>query len=639
MELINNYDYIWIVIKNNSLMKHYTTLLLAVLLTASLGTANTTTQTEYTFTIHIGAFINSKLTDFENIRPYGYIYAQKFNNLLQIYMGDYPTEGDATKVLTQVKANGYPDAFITRRSLDSGTSESIIQLGSEKIGSNIDWGHYTKAGPLQTYQTGNTVQIITGPFETLDATQARLNLIRKIGFGDAFIKNVNSVLLHKVSSFETGGSVQIPRTYEEIVIPEETTEEVIIAEIPPKKKAVPDVMIRKKTSTNIEAKKEEARPKTYEAVITPKSPPATAVSSDVSASAESSDKAVSKAAVKKESAIKTLAVPSINGKVKRTSILKLQEVLKIEGTYKSSLDGLYGKGTQKSLKEMLANNKEIQKYKLLSQMYQGHSSKESELQEIIYLMNDDVTAGISKLKRQKSPISKAYQAYGIYVLSGKNKETDKLMNQAIRESFANNKLKNKPPLNTKTNYTYSDFGKLIRHIRYIHGVSKEQLDVPCWLFEKHPKEAMAAFNPANNSAGSDYTIQDCGNITQWESINLLETVIKELTPELSDLDPTFLAKLQSKRAGLMLFPKAQDVEDYKKIDAWNTKLWNGLSKWEAADPIHAKMMIPLKVSYFQSWALLEDHFMNKGFAAKEARGLSLCVLETIVEPYLSRYSE
>ena len=89
----------------------------------------------------------------------------------------------------------------------------------------------------------------------------------------------------------------------------------------------------------------------------------------------------------------------------------------------------------------------------------------------------------------------------------------------------------------------------------------------------------------------------------------------------------------------MLAPKTLTIEDYKKIDAWNTTLWNGLLKWEIADPLHTRMTTPLKVTYFQSWALLEDHFMNQGFVAKDARGLSLCVLETIVEPYLGRYSE
>jgi hypothetical protein len=618
-------------------MKHYLNILIAVLLTASLS-ANTPNQAEYTYTIHVGAFVNPKLTDFENIRPYGYLYAQKFNNLLQIYMGDYATESEASKTLAQIKQSGYPDAFTTRRNRGTGSSEIIIQLGSEKIGADIDWTYYANAGPLQTFQSGNTIQITTGSFEDLDAANGRLGLIRKSGFNDAFIKNINSVLLHKVTSFETGGGIRIPKSYEEVIIPEAPTEEVVIAEIPPKKNPVPDVMIKQKTPANVDTKKEEPRPTAYEDVRVAKSPPATSVTPVPPApTTKTATKTV--AANTKKAAISTLAVPSIRSDVKRTSVLKLQEVLKTKGSYKSSLDGFFGPGTKKSLKEMMANDQEIQKYKLLSQIYRNDSPKKSDLQTIIYAMDDDVAIAVSKLKKQKTAISKAYQAYGIFALSGENKETDKLMNQAIKESFVGKKLKNKAPFDFKADYSYSDYVKLIRHLRYIHSVSKEDIEVPCWLFEKHKKEALAAFDPANDLDGGDYKIQDCGNITQWESISLMETIMKEMTPDLSDLDATTFARLQSKRAGLMLIPKAQDVEDYKKIDTWNTNLWNGLAKWEASDPLHGKMVSPLKVAYFQSWALLEDHFMNQSFTAKEARGLSLSVLETIVEPYLGRYAE
>lgn len=612
-------------------MKHYFNILLVVLLAASLS-ANTANQVAYTFTIHVGAFVNPKLTDFENIRPYGYLYAQKFNNLLQVYMGDYATESEASKILTQIKQRGYPDAFITRRNLEMGTSVTIIQLGSEKAGTDIDWAYYMKAGTLQAFQSGNTIQIATGPYEDLDIASSRLDLIKKSGFNDAFIKNVNSVLLHKVTSFETGSSIQIPKEYEEVLTAKAPAEEVVIAEIPPKKNPVPDVMVKKKAPANLDAKKEEPRPATYDEVIAVKSPPIT-TESPVSPVATTKV-----AANEKKASIKTIAIPDIRSDVKRTSVLKLQEVLKTEGSYRSSLDGFFGPGTQKSLAEMMATDPEIQKYKLLTQAYRNNSPKASELQTIIYEMGDDVAAGVSKLKRQKSAISKAYQAYGIFALSGKNQETDKLMNRAIKESFAGKKLKNKPPFDISAVYSYSDYKNLILHLRYIHSASGEDIGVPCWLFEKHQKETLLAFDPARELAKGDYEIQDCGNITQWESISLLETIMKEMTPDLADLDPATFATLQSKRAVLMLAPKAQSIEDYKKIDTWNTNLWNGLTKWEASDPLHSKMTTPLKVAYFQSWALLEDHFMNQGFTAKEARGLSLSILETIVEPYLGRYA-
>lgn len=615
-------------------MKHYANILFAVLLTASLTTVNAKNQVDYTFTIHIGAFVNAKLTDFENIRPYGYMYAQKFNNLLQIYMGDYPTEGAAAKVLAQVKDSGYPDAFITRRNLEAGEAVSVVQLGSEPIGASIDWQYYVQAGPLQTYQDGNNIKIITGPFENLELAQQRVSLLRQIGFEEAFIKNINTVLLHKATAFETGG-LAVPTTYEAIIVPEEpAAEEVIVAEIPPKKKSdVPDVMIRKGAPKKTAKPKEEARPKTYEAVVVPKSPK---VESTPAPAKKATPASKAKVPAKKKIVSKTLATPNIRSNVKRTSVLRLQEILKQKGTYTGSLDGYYGKGTKKGYSSLLAKDKEIQKYEMLAKLYEKEAT-ESQTQQIINEMGADVALAVSKLKNYKSPLSRAYQALGIFKLSGKNKETDRLMNLAIKESFSNKKMKNKAPFDYKASYAYSDYKQLIKHLRYIHGASTEDIAVPCWLFEKHEKEATAAFDPGNDLNTGDYKIQDCGNILNWESLQLLQTVMLEMTPDPDQVDKKVLALAQSKRAGIMLYPKAQSIEDYKKIDAWNTQLWKEIDDWVATDPLHAKFVTPLKVGYFKSWALLEDHFMNKGLSAKEARGLSLGVLETIVDPYLSRF--
>jgi len=391
----------------------------------------------------------------------------------------------------------------------------------------------------------------------------------------------------------------------------EPEEEVIIAEIPPKKKAVPNVMIKKKTAKKPKVDpRDEPRPTTYGDVVTAKAPPVAAPKvEEKPAPAPEQPKEVAKAkdtakvakVPKKKEVVKTLAIPYIRPKVKRTSVLKLQEVLKVKGTYKNSLDGYYGAGTKKGYEDIMANNKDIQKYKLLAKMYQEEANNNSTLQDIIYGMDSDVAAGVSRLQSQRSAISKAYQAYGIYALSGQNKKTDKLMNEALKASFSNKKFKNKAPFDFKKTYSYNDYGQLIKHMRY--------------------------------------TIQDCGNIMAWESLSLLETVIKEMTPDLSKIDSKTLAKTQSERAGLLLYPTAQSLEDYKAIDSWNTKLWSGLAKWEAKDPLHAKMLTPLKVSYFKSWTLLEDHLMNKGLKAKEARGVSLSILKTIVEPYLAGYSD
>ena len=188
-------------------MKHLLKLLPLFVLAASLFPNNSfaNIDDEYTYTIHLGAFVKAKLSDFNSIRSLGYIYSEKGdNNLIRIYMGDYETEPLAYKTLNKVKESGYPDAFVTRKKLSRGTEVRVIQLGVETAGANIDWKRYNQAGKLHTALVGQQVKILSGPYSDLEETQNKLIAIRALGFKDAFTKKINDILLHPVTEFEAG---------------------------------------------------------------------------------------------------------------------------------------------------------------------------------------------------------------------------------------------------------------------------------------------------------------------------------------------------------------------------------------------------------------------------------------------------
>jgi hypothetical protein len=457
-------------------MKQVLNILLATFFTFSLKAGETTKSfTDHTFTIHIGAFVKAKISDFKNIQQFGYLYSLHLNNLQQVYMGDYETEAAANKVLAKVKNVGYPDAFTTRRSIKNGNTVTVIQLGTLSVKDEIDWSKYAEAGPLSVLLAGNSVKIVTGNFDDLSAAKQRLNIMKKLGFNDAFMKNINELLLHKVTSFETGGQVDIPQEFSFTPEPEAivSTDEVF---------KVDETAVKKSPAPS------EAMPESYDVVFMPKSPPPE----------------------------NEIAEPTIRKNVKRTSVLKLQEVLKAEGTYSNSLDGFYGPGTAKGYNITMSSNPEIQKYQVLAKFGQPKkvAVKEQEVQ-------------------QNSP-------------------------------------------NTS--------------------------------------------NPLN-----------------WESIVLLKTIVNDLNPSPEKPDAVKIAEKLLKQAQLLSSIKAPNTTEYVYIDAWNESLWNGMDAWEKADPLHKRLVTPLKITYFKSWALLEDYFMNKGFKPKEARGVSLFVLQNIVEPGLSIY--
>jgi hypothetical protein len=633
------------------IMKSFLSLILAVL---GLGTTQMSLSAQnnpYTFTIHLGAFMDAKITDFEEIRPYGYVYSSKLNNLSQIFMGDYTSESDATPILQKVKAKGYTDAFITRRRLDAGGLVTVIQLGTEPVGKRINWNKYAAAGPLHAYQKGDIIGIVTGPISNLASAQNRMEYLRSnTTHTDAFIKDINSVLLHKVGDFQTEGRVDIPVAYDALVFPDNPEEEVVIAEIPAKNSPIPNFMVKKQAKPSDVQREKPARedvPESYENTERISVPVAsetmTTKGVEKTKSVETQpamvDTRIVPPPMKKAPLVSTYDIPFIRPKVKRTSALKLQEVLKAKGAYDSGLDGYYGAGTKKAYDKVMTEDQEMQKYKLLTELYQKESAEFSELEKIIIRMDNDISLAVGRLKGYRTPLADAFQAYGIYELAGPNKETDRLMNKAIKASFGTQKMKNKPPFDYTKTQTYKGYDQLIEHLRYIYGASNEEVVVPCWLFNKHPKETFNAFAPSNNLASEDYVIQDCGNITEWESIKLLETVMKEMTPNLTKIDQKNITQAQSTRAQILLNPKAQSIETYKAIDQWNNNLWAGLYQWESVDPLHSRIATSLRITYFQSWALLEDHFMNKGLNPKEARGLALEVLRTIVDPYLARYTK
>lgn len=625
-------------------MKSRFFLFVAIFAFGTLNLSLSAQNNPYTFTIHIGAFMDANISDFEEIRPFGYLYSNKQNNLNRIYMGDYTSESDAKPILAKVKKQGYIDAFITRRRLSEGGLVTVIQLGTEPVGRSIDWKKYANAGPLHVYQSGDNIAIVTGPIADLDEAEQRTNYLRTTRHAGAFIKNLNSVFLHPVTDFETGGSVTIPTNYAQVDIPENPKEEVVIAEIPAKKSPIPDFMVRKQAKGAQGKPANRDIPKTYEnagrlnPALSEKMTAKGGTTATKSNNSLPDTKITPPPALKKSAAPGSYAMPSIRGKVKRTSALKLQEVLKEKGVYNNGLDGYYGAGTKKAYAKVLAEDQELQKYKLLTDLYKSEETKVTELERIITAMDQDVALAVGRLKGYRGPIADIFQAYGIFELAGANAETNRLMNQAIKASFGNRKFKNKRPFDYSKTYAYANYDQLIQHIRYVYGVSEENIPVPCWLFAKHPDEMSRAFDSSNHINSEDYVIQDCGNITAWESIQLLETIMKDMTPDLTAVDQKNINRAQSTRAQLLLNPKAQSVLEYKAIDLWNNKLWKGLEQWEDTDPLHSRIATPLRITYFQSWALLEDHFMNKGLKPKEARGLGLEVLQTIVDPYLARYS-
>ena len=579
-------------------------LLLSILstsLNANVSSAPTNTSTaDYIYTIHVGAFVKIKDTDFIKIRKFGFMYAENYDQRLKrIYMGDYETEAAAKATLTKIKTNGYPDAYITKRSLAEGKQVAVIQIATAQIGDRIRWAEYAKAGPLMVQANGKQLKITVGTYPDVDYARARIGSIHKAGFPDAFVRPINSARLHRVTEFETGN--QLDESSGVVNFKDEKTESAkgtSSDEIP--------VKLKGKSKTKNETPNERPKdiPQEFDQLVM------------------------------KGPASSGIQRPNIRGKVKRNSVIELQKALKAESGYTGGLDGFYGNGTASGYQKVMTESRELQKYKLLTKHTEQFTKKGTNriLQHYINSLPENTPKAMKGLETTDSPVAKVYRAYALSQTGGDQGKLNYLMNTAIRNTFVGKDVENKPPFDYTAQYTYPNLKQLILHLRYVQSAAEEDLAFPCWLFQLHPEETALAFKDGNQ----DFVIEDCGNLMQWEELSLLQTIASDLNPGAA-ADAETLERYASQRARIYLLPGAMDEDASKLAEAWHMSLWKGLNAWEKTDPLHKKMVAPFRVAYFQSMVMLEDYFMDKKFSASEARVLSVSVLKTIIAPDVRSY--
>ncbi len=588
------------------LQKLFLMLLLISITTSSFA------QNENRFTIHVGAFVNSNIQDFANIRNIGYIYADKMpNNLLQIYLGEFQSESAANQTLLTIHAKGYPDAYVTRRTLSDQQEEHFIQIETKLVQDDINWQEYIKAGPLYAVLHNNAVKLVTGPFMHTQEAEQRLVALRNMGFKDAFVKKVNKMRLHRVGNFETGGPITAPS-----VVAFNEAKVIIPTAIPVNKDVPTSYEERSNVPSDI--------PTSYgDDVLTAKSP---------NVSPPMGEPVMIEKPLESFRPASKLGMPTIRKNVKRKSALELQKILKVKGTYKGSIDGLYGNGTSAAYLQAKNDSKPYQKYFLLSKMANEFTEKAPAniTQHYISNLPNNPEAAIQGLTGSKVPIAKAYRAYKIFMAESNRQKVNSLMNRAIQESFAG-KTNHGLPFDPEATYSYENVSQVIQHIAFIHSVDKEKIKVPCWLFERHPIETSRAFDKAKN-----YDIELCDKFDNWEEIKVLKTVAMDMDKGLKSKESLINAS-NAKRAKLFLSPSKLSDDERRWMLQWDAVFWEGINEWSAKDPVHSKMVEALKLSYFQSQVLLEDFFMDKDFKATEAKALSLSVLQTIVQPYLDGY--
>lgn len=538
------------------------------------------------YTINIGTFVDAKVEDFAALQPIGFLHASSLEeNLSQIYLGGYKNLNAATADLAKVRTAGYTNAYIQENFLSEGQNVAVVQIATLPKNTNVNWSKYADAGNLYLLLENNMIKITVGTFA--DASQARpqVSAIRQKGFKDAFVKIVNSVYLHELGAFETGSVIKKP------LIPFKFEDGTPVIET------------------------EEARPDDYNQSNYPETRP--------------TPQNDSPNWTRKGTATKTMNLPAIRGDIKRRSALELQKVLKAEGSYTAGLDGYYGNGTKSAYQNFVDQNYDYKKYQLLAKATPAASRAEGDrLQRAI----NNLPSNPAGVEGYPNALAKAYQAYVLFTKLGPDNSVNNLMNTALKEAYLNTPPQMVPGFDYRATYAYNDLTQLILHLYYTHAAPGINYKVPCWLAERHPDEVARA---NANFMGQTLPMQDCNQFGEWEEISILAAIATDLT--IKPVDPTIKAKAAAARSSILLTQQPLSAELNNELEQWNNRLWQGVSTWGNADPLHGKLVTTLKVAYFQAQVRLEDYFMDKGFRAAEAKGLSLATLRSLVGNELDRF--
>ncbi len=540
------------------------------------------------YTVQLGTFQDMSIADFEDIRHAGYLYAENLaqGGQMSVFVSNYKDKKRAEDVLYLVKSKGYDDAFVSERPLAKGENVYVVQLASQDCRDFIDWDKYARGGQMYVITNGTNIKITSMPFRDLEKAKEKAAILNKLGFNGAFVKNANTLALHKVTQFNTVRDINFMPAA---------------------------VSIDKDSNTEGVTEVDE------EAVVTIESP--TTSIPDFAPKA-----------------------PTSVDKTSRTSVKSLQKFLKNQNSYSSSLDGIYGKGTASGIAMLESSNRQLNRYKIISSERSKSIEEEplTTLESIIVTLHNDPKSSYAELAKQKSPMAKAYRAYILFIADQPNNQDkiNDLMNEAINEAYAG--FAGEAPFDYSSTYAYTDLEQLILHTRYVQAALNEEPITPCWLFIKHKDEAYSAFRKATEKGIDGYKMQNCEGFLQWDNVILLKTISTDLNPDEDHFTDEMLKKERayaSRRNRLYLIPRALNQDEEKNIVAWNDQLWKSMDLRIGEDKFFAKFAVPFKLAYHKAWIQLEDYYIEKGFKKYQANALALSVLQSVVGVDVQTYMQ
>jgi len=565
----------------------------------------TTIKGQNYFTALVGTFVDVRPQDFTEVRNLGFVYAQQAEgNLKQVFLGNFTDLEKAEAAIAALQQLGFSNAQVLSGRYADGPEVAIIQLAIRSTRRPIDWDELTRAGELNVQVDNESIKIMTGTFPDVNSAKNTLPKIKALGFDDAFVKMVNSGVLIPVTAVSTG--------IKEALIPLKLSDNTPITP-PPTTTVIPRPM-----------EKEEG-------IIIPKTSPT--VPRPTEQNAAVSDIGVR--GIVNPVPRATAPLPTIRGNIKRNSVLDLQRLLQAEGYYDSSLDGYYGNGTLTAYTEMVTEDPEVQKYRLLAPLLLANvgTSKPDQLQAAISELPYDPNAPLV-IESNNNATAKAYQAYLLFTSLGPGPQADLLMNAAIKAAYAGVPA-GSTSFNYQATYAYKELDQLLLHLFYVHAAPNNPYLLPCWFNDRHATLTAQALQKMGYDA-QRLRRESCDAFIQWPEVQLLQAVALDLSPT-AQRQTAKLQNAANRRTQLFLTRTALTPTEGSLLETWQQDTWRKINNWAGTDPFLLETTKVLRLAYCQSQVRLEDYFLDQGFKSTEARQLALAALQAIVGVPLERF--
>ncbi|MCP9235819.1 peptidoglycan-binding protein [Lewinella sp. JB7] len=121
----------------------------------------------------------------------------------------------------------------------------------------------------------------------------------------------------------------------------------------------------------------------------------------------------------------------------------------------------------------------------------------------------------------------------------------------------------------------------------------------------------------------------------WPEISVVRTVADELAAGMANDERR--QELVSERSRLLNATKALSTAEATSARNWESSVWNNLDEWATQDPLHARILTALRVTYYQSQARLEAMYLQRGLSAVAARDLATASLQNLLSADLDRF--